>query len=441
MRNTTRRTRFKPYPELVEPNPGESPFKIIDSHRNSRMKGGTNGMVNLTARRMYVPLNSRGRFVSRHENGHVRWSPLELPETDVPPVVLLAVEDARINLGLARSGVPVFLDAIDRARVVGLGAEDVTGSRWAGAILRCIASIGTTVCASLCEFYSSGPEPFREFPRLPGLVLELVAFVETGLLTAAGDAVVPEFETVVELAREVNLRLERNSLDVPQGMPNCCLAASDSDGPVAGEGDDSSGRLRGRRGDVDGSVTSGQLHFAKPALPHRLPAGAGLKRRNWRPSGEGSVMRYIHRGPIDGRIFRRSSSSRGGTVLIDTSGSMSLDADDLVEIVAAARGAVQVAIYSGRGDEGELRLVARNGLRVAEGDLEPFGKGNIVDLPALEWLARQRGPRIWISDGKVSGIGDRSSEELRDQCDTVCSRSRIRRAAKVKEATDLLSLG
>ncbi|MFT7540734.1 MAG: hypothetical protein ACI9K5_001696, partial [Gammaproteobacteria bacterium] len=161
MRNTTRRTRFKPYPELVEPNPGESPFKIIDSHRNSRMKGGTNGMVNLTARRMYVPLNSRGRFVSRHENGHVRWSPLELPETDVPPVVLLAVEDARINLGLARSGVPVFLDAIDRARVVGLGAEDVTGSRWAGAILRCIASIGTTVCASLCEFYSSGPEPFR----------------------------------------------------------------------------------------------------------------------------------------------------------------------------------------------------------------------------------------------------------------------------------------
>ncbi len=441
MRDHIHSTRHKPYPELVEPKPGEGPFEIIDSRRSSRMKGGTDGMVNLTARRMYVPLNSRGRFVSRHENGHVRWSPRELPETDVPPVVLLAVEDARINLGLARSGVPVALDAIDRARVVGLGAEDVTGSRWAGAILRCVASIGTTVCAPLCEFYGSGPEPFQEFPRLPGLVLELVALVENGLLEAAGDAAVPDFRTVVELAREVNRRLENDSLEVPQDMPSCCLAAGDSEGAAAGDGGESAIRRRRRGADADGAVSSGQLRFANPALPHRLPTGAGLKRRNWRPSGEGSVMRYIHRGPVDGRIFRRSSSSRGGTVLVDTSGSMSLDADDLAEIVVAARGAVQVAIYSGHGDEGELRLVARNGLRAAEADLEPFGKGNIVDLPALEWLARQRGPRIWISDGKVSGIGDRSSGELRDQCKTLCSRSRIQRAAKVKEATALLSGG
>jgi len=34
------------------------------------------------------------------------------------------------------------------------------------------------------------------------------------------------------------------------------------------------------------------------------------------------------------------------------------------------------------------------------------GSGNVVDGPALAWLARQPRPRIWFCDGAVTGIGD-----------------------------------
>ena len=30
----------------------------------------------------------------------------------------------------------------------------------------------------------------------------------------------------------------------------------------------------------------------------------------------------------------------------------------------------------------------------------------MVDGPALRWLARQDRPRIWVSDGVVTGVGD-----------------------------------
>ena len=36
----------------------------------------------------------------------------------------------------------------------------------------------------------------------------------------------------------------------------------------------------------------------------------------------------------------------------------------------------------------------------------PCGFGNIVDGPALEWLAKQAEPRIWISDAAVTGINE-----------------------------------
>jgi len=50
----------------------------------------------------------------------------------------------------------------------------------------------------------------------------------------------------------------------------------------------------------------------------------------------------------------------------------------------------------------------------------PCGGGNIVDGPALEWLAAQAEPRIWISDGVVTGVNDvdyaaLSAEALRVQ--------------------------
>jgi hypothetical protein len=117
------------------------------------------------------------------------------------------------------------------------------------------------------------------------------------------------------------------------------------------------------------------------------------------------VLRYPHRAAIDGAVFRRAVRRSGGTVLVDASGSMRLRRHELSRIVDAA-GAILVGIYAGDGTAGELRIVARNGRRAADEALDPPGSGNIVDLPCLEWLAEQRPPRIWVSDGRVTGIGD-----------------------------------
>ena len=53
---------------------------------------------------LFVPLEEGGEPVSMHELAHVAWSPDRFPEVDYPLILLQAVEDARINQGLARVG-------------------------------------------------------------------------------------------------------------------------------------------------------------------------------------------------------------------------------------------------------------------------------------------------------------------------------------------------
>jgi hypothetical protein len=149
-------------------------------------------------------------------------------------------------------------------------------------------------------------------------------------------------------------------------------------------------------------------------------------------------MRYLSRWPVDGRVFRRRARRGGGTLLVDTSGSMSLDVADLDRLLLSTPHGMRVAIYSGSGDVGELRIVADGVRRAAVEHLARFGSGNVVDLPALEWLARQPLPRLWVSDGGVTGIGDRGSLALKERCAALCRRARIRRVAKLDEAAALL---
>ena len=71
----------------------------------------------------------------------------------------------------------------------------------------------------------------------------------------------------------------------------------------------------------------------------------------------------------------------------------------------------------------------------------PFGRGNIIDEPALEWLAHQGGPRLWISDGGVTGVGDTTSAALQRRCKEIVERAGIRRVKTVAEAAAFLARG
>jgi hypothetical protein len=94
---------------------------------------------------------------------------------------------------------------------------------------------------------------------------------------------------------------------------------------------------------------------------------------------------------------------------------MSLSAEEVVRMLDATPAAT-VALYASLHDslsEGRLVIGASHGRIAQFCDLSAwFGKGNVVDIPALEWLCRQRQPRTWITDGGVTGVGDKTCVTL-----------------------------
>ena len=131
----------------------------------------------------------------------------------------------------------------------------------------------------------------------------------------------------------------------------------------------------------------------------------------------------------DGAVFRTRRPSLRGTVLIDISGSMRLSQEDIEALVAQSPG-LTVAVYASyrKTSCGAVTVVAKGG-RVADmaSVLEIYGGGNVVDGPALEWLGRQPGPRIWVSDGLVTGRYEVESHKLVLDALRVCKKYNIRR--------------
>jgi hypothetical protein len=155
--------------------------------------------------------------------------------------------------------------------------------------------------------------------------------------------------------------------------------------------------------------------------------------RKPRSADTGAVPRHMHRLPIDQRIFgrRRKQQRFQGTLLIDLSGSMSLSFEEVEEILTRWP-AVTIATYSGFDDRGILRIVAKNGRRASTKWLNPpAGSNNMVDGPALDWLAKQKSPRVWISDGGVTGLGGHSVDLVRDAAKK-CSQAKIKRIEDVR---------
>jgi hypothetical protein len=144
-----------------------------------------------------------------------------------------------------------------------------------------------------------------------------------------------------------------------------------------------------------------------PPRPRRLVAkriAKGTKPR-WRDTG--AVPGAMHRLTTDGKVFREHSRVPGGTVLIDMSGSMEIAPDDVEDLVKDAPAATIAGYWGIGGGKGVIRVLASEGTVVNKHDFVPTGTHNEVDLPAIEWLARQPGPRFWVCDGAVTVTDDR----------------------------------
>ncbi|HXJ63284.1 MAG TPA: hypothetical protein VNN79_05980 [Actinomycetota bacterium] len=145
----------------------------------------------------------------------------------------------------------------------------------------------------------------------------------------------------------------------------------------------------------------------EPPRPLKLPLE--MLARKTIKSDTGAVPIALHRATIDGRVFSGKRRKPGaGAVLIDQSGSMSLDPEDIENVLKYLPGAI-IATYCSSDDQGELRVLAKNGRRVDHQDLIIGMGGNGIDGPALAWIGGHRGPRFWVSDGHVTGRGDSSA--------------------------------
>jgi hypothetical protein len=429
------RNFFLPYPELAEQGPHTGPWKIENSLEQTWLP--TNGATNKVSKRLWVPLEPGGEGVTLHELAHVRFSPEKFPRVRHPLIFLQATEDARINLGLEALGLPVELDREQLAHVAHLTARDVKSGDLAATIVRAIASLGT----------SAAPMVRAELaalrPRSAELAVGWVDRAEARLVNARarfGGPVAP-FKLAREIAKDLARDLDRRGLvkdTFSVAGLGCCQVGDE--GGLHGRGMSKSryARMLERRRGEAGGVAVGRMKISRPPLSERQPSvlRAGMARR--RCATEGARISRPDRYALDRAIFHRSGVGGGGTILVDTSGSMSLSAEHVEKLVRAAGGAAVVAIYSGKADEGELRIVARADWRVSSEFFEPFGGGNIVDLPALEWLARQPRPRVWVSDGGVTGVGDEGCAEILSACEELVARADVTRVETPGEAIELL---
>ena len=369
--------------------------------------------------------------IRAHELAHVRWSPPrpQLRRQRVQLQSLLAAEDARVNELARRTGLGAVLDELDDP---GQPPPDPrTNLRTATLIL--VAAHGTGAFDRFAAAYDRCGEQGRAACRLARRAVRV--------LSARRHA--PKFWLAVKVARMLDAALGPPQPGLrPHVCPTSLLGVADRDELVLddltlGEEDEGEAGASGRGG---GLLRWGELRaIEQPA--RSIPCGR-MVRMTVRFADEGTMLRAPHRLLVDGRVFacRRRARGCGGTVLIDASGSMHLGAGDLAAILRAAEGA-QVACYDGhREGWGALRILARDGRRVADDLIAPptGGGGNVVDGPALRWLAAQPPPRVWVTDGMVTGVGDTGSRLLAHEAETICRDAAIARVGGVEEVVAAL---
>jgi hypothetical protein len=190
--------------------------------------------------------------------------------------------------------------------------------------------------------------------------------------------------------------------------------------------------------------------FAKLIIDENLQLTTeveGYMKRRRRPAQFGRSIGNISRLYTDPerRIFSHKVKVKGGIVVIDISGSMSLSQADIEAMVEAAPAAVIMAYSHNRLQEGQPNawVLARRGWRVQEIP-HVGGRGNGVDGPALTWAIQQRAPGepiIWVCDGYVTTARDGQNDALTIQCAQLVKKHRIIMIPDVEEAVKQFKSG
>jgi hypothetical protein len=435
-----------PYPEIVT---GEK-WEVIGTVNNSP-EGSTDNLN----RQMTVPLDreceecgiNHSRMIRRHELGHAKWSPKTMGKLKpgVRAEAVHVLEEVRVNHLLYEKKLALYepskcLDALQQetmqlvyesgiAEIILLGLaskwkvpDNDTNNRYANYKYN-----DEWVTMSACFNMLQSDDTVTDFRKQQIKYAEQIIRRYYQSITNHGYGQTISYRKVQKYAESLSEILdmfrdkpEPDEVYKPKPKPS---SSEESEG--SGESQDSNelggGSLEQRtKQDINellynsssGTGKWGEMFTHQPPLTVNLQAR--LKGgRAYRPADFGYNPKYINRYCIDKKIFKQKMTQLGGTILIDASGSMSFDGEDILEIMQMLP-AVTIAMYNGRGHTGDLRIVAKNGKRVNQQYLDRYsGYGNVVDGPALEWLGTQPAKRIWVSDMHVFGAkGDVSGFNL-----------------------------
>ncbi len=218
------------------------------------------------------------------------------------------------------------------------------------------------------------------------------------------------------------MHIQHASSHPPQELPKkLSNGKREHDGPrstgSAGSSTHSIGRL----------VIDEHTNRSHSAIPITQPAGA---------TDTGQIPEVMERWAEDKQVFRTRRG--GGTILIDCSGSMSWDWDELKKAIKRFP-TLCIAVYSGRDSSGRLCIIGKDG-RWADFDPSHMSGGNEVDLEALTWLSSQKGPRVWLSDGCICGgrVGALGLDAAAREARSLAVHAKVIRAGSIDAALGVL---
>ncbi|MDE1940618.1 MAG: hypothetical protein KGI66_00675 [Patescibacteria group bacterium] len=188
-----------------------------------------------------------------------------------------------------------------------------------------------------------------------------------------------------------------------------------------------------RHGDAsehDCSLTEDLMRVNIEPIEHPMPQATYVKRilgsiaSSPKYSGTRLNQRKLYDAAVSpvpvGEIRAFTRKSKGVTILIDASGSMSLSNHEIASLLRAAPGCT-IAVYnaSTRWSEdgmldGYITIIAKHGMVIT--DVAPLTKKlelrafNLIDYQALQWLLKEPGPRYMVTDIGFTGVLARKAE-------------------------------
>jgi hypothetical protein len=405
------------FPELVTGREDVASTRAWRVRRGTTLRGGAS--CNLLEREIEVPLEDTesARVVRAHELMHARVSPATLTWAeglrDVNARALECAEEFRVNTLVARVGFDATLlcDGSEKLGATRLAAA----GEWDQAVCFLLAVLGTGAERDyLTAIRRRRPQWMAGLRAVRKRALASVS----GLSNAAlGATSLDESGAPAGYAR-VTIPLAR--------VLTQAMAAHPPEGAEA---------LRAFRRSLEpGGRRAPTGRFAPLVVAPSdltLHSGAPALRRR-RATTTGTVLARPSRLLTDERrrAFVRHAGARGGVVVVDQSGSMDIDPNELAALVRDSPACVVVGYSHRPGDTGETPNAWLLASRGAVATCVPASNvGNGVDGPVLEWarsLARRDEPLVWVSDGQVTDSHDHPSANLARQCADLVARHGIR---------------